>query len=100
MWRRGLSGERRRGLGQAMLGSPATEAALKSNLTGLGRPGEDMWDSGDRSAEAEPCTQRISVDELPGMTTRPSPSPLCSLLEVSPPGVKAPGLSHQRRGPE
>ena len=47
--RRGLSGERRRGLGQAILGSVATEAALKSNSSGRGRPGEDMWDSGDMS---------------------------------------------------
>ena len=49
MWRRGLSGERRRGLGQAILGSVATEAALKSNSSGRGLPGEDMWDSGERS---------------------------------------------------
>ena len=45
----GLSGESLRGLGQAILGSVATEAALKSNLTGLGRPGEDICDSGDKS---------------------------------------------------
>ena len=49
VWRRGLSGERRRGLGQAILGSVATEAALKSNSSGRGLPGEDMWDSGERS---------------------------------------------------
>ena len=45
----GLSGDSLRGLGQAILGSVATEAALKSNLTGLGRPGEDICDSGDKS---------------------------------------------------
>ncbi len=57
---RGESGDNLRGTGQAIFGSLLASTALKSNLTGLGRPGEERRDSG-LTAESVSNTLIVSL---------------------------------------